>query len=341
MSSGPRGCASRAGRRLGMTLVELLVVIAIIVILMALLLAAVQSARETARMVQCSNNLRQIGQAALHHEQAQSHFPSGGWGYLWVGDPDRGFGIGQPGGFFYNILPYLEQAPLHDMGAGLGNGTPTNAKGLIATQMVNVPLQALNCPSRRPAQVFPFVHAALKMLNMGWPAGTTNRTCTRFDYAANGGASRESWGAGPGSWPARVTLFKPTLTRDSDGLCYQQSVVTMADVLDGASLTYLVGEKSVPQDKYLTGRTFGDDQPGLGADDLDLVRWGERLPLRDPRTGGNNSTNNQAYGSCHTAGFGVVLCDGSVRRIDFKIDGATHRRLSNRKDGLVVRDSAL
>ena len=104
----------------GFTLVELLVVITIIGILIALLLPAVQAAREAARKMQCQNHLKQLALGCLAHESATHRFPTNGWGWGWTGDADRGDDWRQPGCWLFNILPYIEQQPLHDLGTGMG-----------------------------------------------------------------------------------------------------------------------------------------------------------------------------------------------------------------------------
>jgi prepilin-type N-terminal cleavage/methylation domain-containing protein len=161
----------------GFTLVELLVVIAIIGMLMALLLAAVQAAREAARRVQCQDHLRQLGTAVLLHEESQGHFPTGGWGNQWVGDPDRGFGIEQPGGWMFNILPFLEEGPTRDLGRRLTGEAKTRA---IAT-MLTTPISVLHCPSRRGLQLGPYT-APQPLRNAEQP-----EVAAKNDYAICGG----------------------------------------------------------------------------------------------------------------------------------------------------------
>src|SRR5262245_60953192 len=94
-----------ARRLSGFTLVELLVVIAIIGVLVALLLPAVQAARESARRMQCSNNLKQIGLALHNHHDVLQVFPPGQIHTSSSGEPYiTTWGI--------ELLTYMEQANL-------------------------------------------------------------------------------------------------------------------------------------------------------------------------------------------------------------------------------------
>ena len=135
----------------GFTLVELLVVITIIGMLVGLLLPAVNMAREAGRRTICANNLNQLSTACLGHAQKLNFFPSGGWGSNWVGDPDSGTGANQPGGWIYQILPYMDQDTLHDLGKG---GSTTISSSASATR-VSTALPVLYCPTRRAGQAYP------------------------------------------------------------------------------------------------------------------------------------------------------------------------------------------
>lgn len=108
----------------GFTLVELLVVIAIIGVLISLLLPAVQAARESARRIQCTNNLKQIALAALNYESSAGELPrSGNFGVdeLRIGDGDAAIDYlvadhqqGLQTSWAVDLLPFVEQKNLYD-----------------------------------------------------------------------------------------------------------------------------------------------------------------------------------------------------------------------------------
>ena len=97
----------------GFTLVELLVVIAIIGVLVALLLPAVQAARESARRVQCANNLHQMGLAAQNYASARGTLPPAYGRELEDATNTRRNFVKR--GLFNEILPYMEQQSAYDL----------------------------------------------------------------------------------------------------------------------------------------------------------------------------------------------------------------------------------
>src|SRR5580698_2598721 len=137
-------------RRAGFTLIELLVVIAIISTLVALLLPAVQAARESARRIQCVNNLKQIGLAFHNYADTNHCFPpayiqgSGvttGVSYG-VSYPDGGYNGLSGWGWGALILPYIEQGNLYKK---LNINLPCWATE--NTTVVQTKIPAFLCPS--------------------------------------------------------------------------------------------------------------------------------------------------------------------------------------------------
>lgn len=322
--------------RAAFTLVELLVVIAIIGILVALLLPAVQSAREAARRMQCSNHLKQIGLAALNHESTQGYYPSCGWGWAWVGDPDRGFGKRQPGGWIYSSLPYCEQQNIYL----LAKGAPDAAtKKKLTAQMTMTSIPMFNCPSRRPAKPFTASYA-------GAPKNAYNAddtpTHARSCYAVNAGTIANNSIMGTNN-PSLYENDDPSVVNvgaaSCNGVSYYRSEVTIGDIKDGTTNTYYAGEKNINASQYTSGQDGADNTSMYQGHDWDVVRWANKdcMPAAD-RPGYQPLS---VFGGAHTGGFISVFCDGSVHLINYSIDIDTHTRMGSRADGLVVDHSKL
>lgn len=322
----------------GFTLVELLVVIAIIGILVALLLPAVQAAREAARRTQCTNQLKQISLAWQNHHDTFKHYPTGGWGWGWQGDPDRGYGVDQPGGWVYNILTFIEQDSLRQMGAGM----PDAQKRIALTDLSQIQPPEFICPTKRsPVPTAPKDHWAPRNSNfkVGQLAG-------KSDYAACSGdpaVPESSIGDGPGS----ITVAESALFRWPDdghnGVCYLRSQVKISDITDGTSKTYMVGEKYQRPESYggsfASGSAtydYGDNESMFSGYNRDQHRSTNiNLPPHQDRPG---ILDDYAFGSAHSGAFGMAMCDGSVRRISYDIDPIAHRWLGVVDDGNVVND---
>ena len=349
----------------GFTLVELLVVITIIAILIALLLPAVQAAREGARRLQCSNNLKQLALAMVHHEGQYGFFPSGGWNWEWCADPDRGTGREQPGGWPYPVLPYLEQMALYNLGSDFQPNAWTPTQWAGAVQRTQTPLAVHTCPTRRRCTMYAFAPLLGEPCFDGqgnytaYGSNSVSRTA-RSDYAANAGDQTVQWVNGivtnlsqaasltaTHSWPnvdAGPVAGQPG-TGPATGICYFRSQVRMSDITDGASNTYLLGEKYLCPDHYYDGLDLGDAGVlylGYNNDTHRATYYNDSLCVGyTPRQDAAGEEDVYCFGSAHPVSFNAAMCDGSVQSINYSIDGETHRRLGNRKDGLTINGKNL
>jgi prepilin-type N-terminal cleavage/methylation domain-containing protein/prepilin-type processing-associated H-X9-DG protein len=317
------------------TLVELLVVIAIIGILVALLLPAIQAAREAARRTQCQNHLKQIGLAFQNHVDAQGHMPTGGWGGSWVGDPDRGYGVLQPGGWIYNILPYIEQGNIRNLGQGL-TGAEREQQLALRDSM---PIDTMNCPSRRAAIPYPN-DTTVRPRNSG-----LSSFFARSDYAANAGTMRDverPYYGGPvsiedvkiGKW------FAPTADCFS-GITFSVSKIRLSQIVDGTSNTYAVGERSLDPLHYETGWLHSNDYSMYSGAQDDILR-SAYLPSNYASPNANpgyvpfqdtpGAEFGNYFGSVHPGGCHFGFCDGSVRTVAYDVDPLIHWQAAHRED---------
>ncbi len=306
-------------RRAGFTLIELLVVIAIIAILIGLLLPAVQKVREAAARMSCQNNLKQIGLAEHGYHDTYGKFTCS-WDYEPPKPPQRPTAVSHAWGVY--LLPFLEQDNLYKQYNfdGLGYNDP-NATA------IKTPLKIFQCPSspnRGRIYSFPVPSGVLP----GLPGGTL--TASASDYTAITGVRR---------WTELVVPL-PTETDLTDigqrhGILRGVSVempgpfspqMRIADVTDGTSNTFLIGELAGRPDVYNARRQVIAQgvNPGAGwGDGFNGEHWPNGTTTDGNIVGSNvpvgpcliNCSNLQsrAFYSFHTGGANFILADGSVR----------------------------
>jgi prepilin-type N-terminal cleavage/methylation domain-containing protein len=333
--------------RKAFTLVELLVVITIIGLLVGMLAPAVMHAIEQARITQCANKLRQFVMGSIAHNAAHSYYPSGGWNGNWSGDPNYGTGQGQPGGWTYTLLPFIEGQPTHDLGIGLAY--PANSAALSqAAQVLN---SSFYCPTRRAVALY---HINATTCNT---SGFT--TAMHTDYAANAGTNQSTnllWtssnGAPTGGNPAVVggSGYQFPVMNASDGVIYTLSTVSNADVArnNGAANMIMFGEKYMDPMHYTDGGDPGDVTQLYAGFSQDCQRWGGTqsgsgtsfiinpnsasptsvFPM-PPQQDKRNSSNPTSFGSAHANGLNIVTCDGSGHFMNYGISPQIFAEMSS------------
>jgi prepilin-type N-terminal cleavage/methylation domain-containing protein/prepilin-type processing-associated H-X9-DG protein len=296
-------------RRPGFTLVECLVAIAIISLLVAFLLPAVQSARESARRVQCSNNLKQLGLAFHSYHDSFGSLPPGRIKsydprYAGPNPPCTSSIVDKSVEVF--ALGFLEHTTVYNA----INQSLAIVGGENAT-VHSIAVACFACPSDPTSGVPTDLNpTALAQYGVPQPA---QMVCT--SYAGMIGSLPVL--AQP--LPSNNCIVAAPLIVQSNGVFNDLSPIGLASVTDGLSNTIFVAEKatSILQE-------FNSLNPQYAAQHGWYItgNWGDTLvtSLYPPNAcdrvalAGMTAWTDSAS-SMHPGGLNVLLGDGSVRFI--------------------------
>ena len=299
----------------GFTLIELLVVIAIIGILIALLLPAVQSAREAARRIHCNNNLRQLGLGVLNYNETYGSFPPG----CIDGDHNE-----ESWGWGALILAFVEQEPLYEQLRVTERRLTDLLRHHSDRKLAQMPMATFRCitdetPKRLPPETRHFFGDG----NVGKiELGTSN-------YVACQGLHDQS---GP---------FR------NNGVFFNGSGIRLKDITDGASHTFMLGERDERCGSAVWAGCRNPPGPCHWGVYQNRGRVSEKLNSpREPQPRNNGrlfccDCCSEGFSSAHPGGASFVFCDGSVHFIGDNIEYneralGMYQRLGIRNDGLPV-----
>jgi len=255
---------------------------------------------------------------------------------MWVGDPDKGYGAGQPGGWMYDVLDHIEQSQIRQLGK---RQKPVILKKImLGTQVPLLPVSVFHCPSRRG--VAPVAYLRWDPWKNALDSPLIKTGCFRGDYAVStSGAFEDQIAIDADAYCDIAWAFDEEEGESGDfaeevriacsGISFSGSEISLKQVEDGASQTFMLGEKYLMVDDYQTGFSWGDDAAYYTGSDHDNQRWSEPNPSQDQV----GLENPESWGSAHPSTFHMVMCDGSVQVINYDIDEDTRIYLGSRRDG--------